>query len=304
MAFVKCLACGKAVSTRATHCPICGAVSNRQSDPFVAKASHAKELYCPECKGIIEVLPGGKTARCINHGGQFQVLYMRSRPEMIVRDRAAVPDGDNCSQHPSVKAKYFCATCGTALCDTCDFPQANGDHLCSNCVIKPGTKLLPMAGPDPAALRRKCTVHTGVQAVQLCTRCGAPVCETCMFTFPGNVHLCPECATSSDKKLSGTRKKRLYWSLGLAIWCTIGMALLFSGVFDDPSMSDSDWEAIGMLFAMFVFIPGLVGMGLAISSMEKNLGNTTLVWVSVIWNVVIVIIWILLSVIGILMPDF
>ena len=46
------------------------------------------------------------------------------------------------------------------------------------------------------------------------------------------------------------------------------------------------------------FIPALVGMALGLGSIDRRLSNPPIIWIGAIWNIVIVVLWLLLVVIG------
>ena len=142
--------------------------------------------------------------------------------------------------------------------------------------------------------------HAEIQAVHYCGACHAPVCATCDFALPGGVHVCPDCATKTDRSLSPTRRKLLFWAYGLAVMSTLGIVLFFIAAttraqdFNEPGAED----AIGMALSLFVFIPSLVGTALATSALDRRLSNPASIWCAVIWNGLILAVFLLLSVVG------
>src|SRR5215475_2051895 len=54
---------------------------------------------------------------------------------------------------------------------------------------------VPPAIPEnpPVRVGITCVQHSKIQATEQCKRCGAFMCATCDFAFPGGVHLCPIC---------------------------------------------------------------------------------------------------------------
>lgn len=262
------------------------------------------DLLCPECMGAL-VSSGGDSMRCSIHGGQYRVLFLRE-PHAVASASAAIPVGENeaCANHPNVAAETRCSACGAAICNLCAVAQPDGSQFCASCFTHratartPSAALLPVYRPPAVASGTKCRTHSEVDAVQRCVRCSAPVCSTCDFVFPGNVHLCPQCAASPQKTVTGTRKKTLVFSYILAAWCSVGLVLLFSGVFARMMRTSEDVEMIGIVIWIGIMIPSLIGTGLSVGSMDKRLGNSTAVWIATIWNAIILGVLILLIILG------
>jgi len=124
------------------------------------------------------------------------------------------------------------------------------------------------------------------------------MCATCDFALPGGIHLCPACATKPQATLGAKRKVVLVWSLVLAVWCTIGLALVFLGAFAGNKNNE---EALGVLLVLIVLIPAMVGMSLGMGAIDRRLTNPHILWVATIWNGVIIVIFILLCIIGLFM---
>ena len=143
-----------------------------------------------------------------------------------------------------------------------------------------------------------CANHPNVPGVNRCKECRKSLCPTCDFAFPGGVHLCPSCATSSSKKLSPKRKTLVGWAYALAIWCTLGMILVFTGAFNFQASSRSEMEAFNMLIGFLVFVPALVGAALGLGCLDKRLGNPPVVVVAAVWNGILLAIVIILTLIG------
>jgi hypothetical protein len=137
----------------------------------------------------------------------------------------------------------------------------------------------------------KCQRHREAEAVHLCQSCNAPVCVTCDFSFPGGVHLCPTCAVAPQQKLTGKRKALVAWALALAIWSTVGTVLMFMGA--------GELDEVGaMVVGILVGMPAIVGGGLGIACFERRLGNPPIVWVAAIWNIILLALMVVLSIIG------
>jgi hypothetical protein len=268
-------------------------------------------MLCPECLRELQALPGGKV-RCPSQGTEFRVLFARGSVPYAAPPAVTAPgvaaagfaaDGEAvCRFHPSVPAVCRCGHCGAAICETCRF----GGDLCPQCAESGMNVAPPWAVPVPAASAlpegTMCRTHTGVPAVQRCQVCHAPVCATCDFAYPGNIHLCPRCATDTRSTLSAKRKQLVSWSIALAILSTlstIALVLAVSGALGGFS-DEAGLEAMDVILSNAARIMTLIGTALGIAALDKRLGNPGVIWVSVIWNGVLLLLWLFLIVLGLL----
>lgn len=158
-------------------------------------------------------------------------------------------------------------------------------------------------GQDPNRLP-PCQNHPQSPGVALCEACYAAVCQTCVFTFPGKRSFCPACATASSGRLSESRKGTLAWSLGLAIWNTLGLAAVpFLGAMMGSGDPKRDEAVLGTLFTFLFIIPTVIGFALALSSKEKRGSNPPKVWTAVWWNGALLGVWFLLVVAGLFLES-
>jgi len=267
------------------------------------------EMYCPECLGPM-VTTDGKSARCTLHGGMYRILFWREGPraprrpvpDFVPAVDASAPNPSpyaspapairSCAWHPAVHAPHTCAACLTSICETCSFTQPDGRRLCPDCAV-PG----PMFdAPSPLA-GVVCSNHSEVQAVAKCHVCGRPVCATCDFAMPGNIHVCPNCASKRDPGLSKKRKGLLYWSYALAIWSTLAVALWFAAL-ANMNANGPDVAALGALIYLVAFIPSLIGTALGVGTFDRRLSNPASIWGAVIWNGAILSMLLLLTIVG------
>jgi len=198
------------------------------------------------------------------------------------------------------------------ICPECMGPLATADGKTARCTIHGGEYRIMFArepssaeeeaGPaiDPIAAASPCAFHPQVQAVHLCAVCQAPICATCDFAFPGGVHVCPTCASKPQAALGKGRQKSLIISYALAVWCSLGVAVLFSGVLAGTAHSKSDLQALGGALMILLYIPAIVGTAMAFSAVDRRLATPASVWVSVVWNGLILAVLLLLAIIGIL----
>ena len=59
-----------------------------------------------------------------------------------------------------------------------------------------------------------------------------------------------------------------------------------------------DEKTAGVVFMVLIFLPSIAGTCVSCSAMSKQLGNHPLLWTSLIWNLGILLILVILSVIG------
>jgi hypothetical protein len=94
------------------------------------------------------------------------------------------------------------------------------------------------------------------------------------------------------------RKKTLILAYILAVWTTLGLALLFAGALAGMVKTNADEESFGTVFAVIVYLPALAGLGLSVSSIDRKLGTPPVVWGAVIWNLVIFGVLVILTIVG------
>jgi hypothetical protein len=277
------------------------------------------ELLCPECMGVLET-QDGQSARCTIHGGEFRILFSRWQPpppppppveadpsqqsEEIVLEP---PAGAECVQHPEVPAVYLCKLCCRPICDTCAF-AVDGGQVCPDCFVRQSklrvARQPPIIDADPPPVPvmvpegARCVQHPHLQATQQCKSCGAFMCATCDFALPGGIHVCPACAAAPKTDLSPRRKKLVAGSFALAVWSTIGLAILFSGALANTVRSKEDEQALGLALMLLVMLPAIIGMTLGFSAVDRRLTNPAILWVAAIWNTVLLGGFLLLCIIG------
>jgi hypothetical protein len=204
-----------------------------------------------------------------------------------------------CVNHPGKAAKYTCSICNALICETCAFAKTDGTWVCPECAA---TK---RGAAAPKNLIRRplvrpgvmCFKHPGVQAVRRCRVCKKPVCATCDFSFPGGVHVCPDCIENAQTRgLSSKRKRNLVISMAMGI-CSI-LGFIFALIFASTAKTSSDVEAVGAVMLIFVMIPSLIGTIVGVATLEKRLGNPWPLWLAVITNTSILGLMILLTIIG------
>lgn len=143
-----------------------------------------------------------------------------------------------------------------------------------------------------------CVQHAKVQATQQCRRCGAFMCPTCDFAFPGGVHFCPICVSKTDDGLSSRRKKFMIWSYVLAAWSTVGMTCLVSGALSGLARTRADRAALGWVLLIFVLGPAIAGLSLGLTAKRKQGSNPPPLWIAIIWNAILIASFVVLMLIG------
>jgi hypothetical protein len=207
----------------------------------------------------------------------------------------------NCGRHSQIPATQYCAQCAMPLCDSCARPQMDRTIKCPVCsVASKGVPeaLRPRIPTGVPLVSQPCAQHPEVKTMRRCGGCTAPVCDTCDFTQPGNVHICPTCAMNAPTGLSSSRKKLLIAGYLLAIWSTVGMTLLLTGFFADETISEA---ALGIVLSVMVFLPALIGFAVSSCAQERRLHNPLSVWIAVVWNSLLMLGFIALTAVGLMM---
>ena len=156
----------------------------------------------------------------------------------------------------------------------------------------------PLDSREAEGTGSPCIIHPSASASTKCMGCAADICSTCTFSFPGVLRLCPDCATKPPEGPNATQKTLLYTSYGFALWTTLGIVALFSGIFA-PLIDDPEQMPIFLLvFQYLIFSPALIGPALAIGATEKNSSTTPAIWISIVWNSLLAMVLVLLEIAG------
>ena len=212
------------------------------------------------------------------------------------------------------------------LCPECMGPLVSSDGQTATCRLHGGSYHIlfsryPLVAPPPVPELQSdggvdlapvatitaqpipgvnCTQHPDVPAVFRCHSCHAPSCATCDFAFPGDIHLCPSCASNPRRQMSPRRKKLIPWSIGLAIFSMIGLVAMI--VVGATLKNQVDAEAIGILGSWLSLLPALIGLALGVASREKRLATSGAVWIGIVGNGLVLLVWFVLIVVGLLNP--
>jgi len=143
-----------------------------------------------------------------------------------------------------------------------------------------------------------CHLHPAVPAVQICQVCKKPTCKTCDFAFPDNIHVCPNCV-NKPQTLSPRQKKNLAWSYVMAAIATFGYFFI---LFMTAALgSNLPHQISGLLLMLVVLGPSIAGISFAINARTRNRKKTISMWVALIWNSLVMGIFLVLILIGNLM---
>lgn len=259
------------------------------------------KLVCPECRGDLGLLDA-ESAQCSVHGGKFRVLFHRDTgaapvefsPDSSIVGGAALENA--CAWHPGVAATTACAECGSLMCGTCACQKPDGTWVCPTCF----TQLRDFHRSAGAVARPlgDCALHPGQPAFVRCNACGAAMCQTCNFTLPGNQHACPKCVgAASSRGLSPKRKKMVIGSFVLGVWSVLafGAFIIFSA---QGRHNEIELQGIGIAMMFFVLGPAIAGAALGFGALDKRRGNSVIIWVAAIGNLLAVIGFLLLSIVG------
>jgi len=146
-----------------------------------------------------------------------------------------------------------------------------------------------------AVANRKCRQHRQVAAVQVCQNCGDAMCATCDFLLPGNLHLCPICATAAPGAMSSKRKKMLIGSFALGIWCTVMFSAILGGAFREAARESR--VALGFVFTLLLLLPAAYGVVLGVNAKGRHTGSIA-AWAAILWHGLIIGAFVLLALIG------
>jgi hypothetical protein len=215
----------------------------------------------------------------------------------------SAPVANACPRHPGVAAPYTCSRCQSPCCLNCCYTMPDSSICCSGCYGQAATpaastpsvssfQAAPTSTPE-----RGCPQHPHLPPVSICKVCGRGSCVTCDFFFPPNLHLCPVCVTSAHTKLTPLRKKYLTMAIVMAVWSTIGMALLFGGVLAGLG----EGFVLEVVVRALVVTPCSIGTGVAWAALKKGGPNPIGIWITLVWNSLLSVVMVLLMIIGLFM---
>jgi hypothetical protein len=192
---------------------------------------------------------------------------------------------------------------GVKECPMCGVQTGAASSACPACAHRYGLLNLPHEPRRRSAvpLGLKCAQHTEVDAIAQCRGCSNGVCETCNFDMPGGLHFCPACVDNAgSEEMSPKRKKLATAAIVLASYCTLMYLFMITGALYRALGSPTDLQVLGGVIMLLLYAPSLIGTSLAVTARDRRLRNTTMVWIGLVWNIVILAVLVIQMVVGIL----
>jgi hypothetical protein len=124
---------------------------------------------------------------------------------------------------------------------------------------------------------------------------GLPGCSTSVSSVPGEVNGCPNSAVKSPDGL-GAREGSVIWAFALAAWGTIVMIVFHLSIRSFLIIANP--VVVLWLVGLLGMVPILIGLGVAISCLERRLPNPPIIWVAVICNIALSATWMTQAAIG------
>jgi hypothetical protein len=234
------------------------------------------ELLCPECMAPL-VTADGRTATCTTHGGTYQILF--SRYPIAGPARQFMPAPGMTPGALGLGSGDLAALAQAATQARAPYPVSIAEGMALEGAV--------------------CITHPTVPAVARCQTCRAPVCSTCVFVFPGGVHLCPACASNPAPQISPRRRNLGWWSVAMsvvAIGATVGIFVLGA-----ITRNREETAAGAGLLGIVAFSAGLTGIGLGVATFDKRMSTPVAGWIGVIGNGFVLLVWLLLIIVGLMM---
>jgi hypothetical protein len=179
---------------------------------------------------------------------------------------------------------------GNKECPMCGLREAATARTCASCGhvygllnLSPG----PRRRSVPVGL--KCPQHLEVDAIEQCRGCSNGVCATCDFEMPGGLHFCPACVDNAgSEEISPKRKKLAIAAIVLAAYCTGMYLFMITGALYRALGSPTDVQTLGCMVMLLLYAPSVLGTAFAATARDRRLRNTTMIWIALVWNVVII----------------
>lgn len=188
-----------------------------------------------------------------------------------------------------------CSKCGQTIDPAAEKNYGTDEQpTCESCAAAAENEQ-DLSAPSPSIpAGTMCVTHNDVPAVQLCQMCGAAVCKTCDFEFPGNIHVCPNCV-NKPQTLSPKRKKNLVWSYIFASIATIGFIFCFYFAARNPNASE---QGLGFLFLITSLAPAVAGLSLGTSARTRGRKTPVSTWIAILWSGAVIGLYVLLIILG------
>src|SRR5262249_51974658 len=119
-------------------------------------------------------------------------------------------------------------------------------------------------------------------------------------TFPGDIHLCPTCATKPAGRVSSKRMVLVGWAYALAVAGTLSLGMIFVAA-ALLAHSGKGAGALAGCFSVVAFACVIVCTGLSLGASARRLATPSLILGAAIWNGFLLAIMLFLMVVGSLM---
>jgi hypothetical protein len=123
---------------------------------------------------------------------------------------------------------------------------------------------------------------------------------TCDFFFPPNIHLCPVCVATAHTNLTPQRKKYLVTGFVMAAISSLAIVTMLSGALAGFADSPLAVVVLGAIMIFLVAVPAAVGSGVAWAAYRPGGPNSIGIWISMIWNLLLLGGVVMLLIIGVL----
>lgn len=218
----------------------------------------------------------GEIVRCRECGADFHIrqLAHRHKSHRAAADRPEHRSPTRgmteimCSEHPTISAKYVCVGCFRPMCDACDSYPADGQdgRLCLQCAIEANAVLARAEeAPNPAPASMPPLPNP------------APAPNSCESPYAAD-------PASGPQTPIGKRLGCLIWSYILAAWTTMAMALFLIAASAIKGHSLERTQVLGFGATVFVLVPAILGIALAIAARNGQRENQTLARPALVWN--------------------
>jgi len=198
-----------------------------------------------------------------------------------------------CPRHPGVAAQYTCDRCQSPCCLNCCYSMPDGSICCTSCYSQPESSaaatpsVSTFQGPATSTPGRGCPQHPLLPPVAFCKTCGKGSCVTCDFFFPPNLHLCPVCVATAHTKLTPQRKKYMVTGFVMAAVASLAIVIMMSGALASIVDNPIAIIVLGAIMIFLVAVPAAIGSGVAWAAYRPGGPNSIGIWISMIWNLLL-----------------
>lgn len=252
------------------------------SSTTLTRCSHCGQGY------KVAAVRVGEIAHCRKCGAAFSIrqLARRHKSHRATTDHpkhrspARGMTEIMCSEHPNISAKYICVGCFRPMCDACHSYPADGQdgRLCLQCALEANAVLAradESPNPGPASMS---ALPNPAHACGSDKPTAPNLCESPYAADP----------SSGPQTRIGKRLGCLIWSYLLAAWTTMAMALFLIGASVVKGHSMERAQVLGFGATVFVLVPAILGIALALAAKNGQCDNQTLARSALVWNGILV----------------